>query len=204
MRIGSKHIDGFELPRALVGGLKQGPTEEFLRRMTSECAQLYDENVKLSEALEQLEARWNEDADERNAETASAEKVESQEVVSQTRVSQRAGLDLKEPDELAFVVLATAHRTARELRESTRRDCELMLRKAASRARRLERDLERTRASTSAELEELNALKRELGERMRSALQAIIPRAAEAVSAETAERGRSGSRGEALPAAPNR
>lgn len=44
----------------------------------------------------------------------------------------------KEPDELARFLLASAQRTAREEREAARQECELMLKKAARRAKEIE------------------------------------------------------------------
>lgn len=131
MRIGSNEID-VELPRALVGGLKQGPTEELLQRVALECAHLSDENTKLEAVVERLE------------------------------------------HELARVALAAAQRSAHEMRESARRECELMLKKASSRTRKLERDLRHARVATDAELRELESLRREVCEQMRSALQTIL------------------------------
>ena len=77
-------------------------------------------------------------------------------------------------EELAAAVLALAQRAARELRESTRVECETMIKKTRSHAAKLQHDLDRARASTEAEIEELESLKRELREQMRLSLQALL------------------------------
>lgn len=77
-------------------------------------------------------------------------------------------------DDVAHTLLALAQRAARELRETTRLECELMLKKARSHAERIERDVERERESVNAELEELQLLRWELREQMRSSLIALL------------------------------
>ena len=71
-------------------------------------------------------------------------------------------------------MLALAQRAARELRESTRVECETMIKKTRSHAAKLQYDLDRVRAATEAEIEELESLKRELREQMRLSLQALL------------------------------
>jgi cell division septum initiation protein DivIVA len=170
LRIGSSEID-VELPRALVGGLKQGPTQALLQRVALEVAHLSDENTRLeeeietlNEEIERLQRRPADEAVEPQAGPAANVSTEPEAEMPAARV----------PDELARVVLAAAQRAAREIRESARRECELMLKKANTRTRKLERDLRHARVATDAELQELEALKRETCERMRSALQAIL------------------------------
>lgn len=159
MRIVPDEMD-VKLPRALFGGLKQGPTEELLRRVAQDYALLCDENRKLKAAIGRFEPRAIEPAVSPQPEPAPAENVKSQQAP-------------REANELTRLVLAAA-RAAREMRESARRDCESMLKKASSRARDLERDAERAKAAREAELEELEALKRETCERMRASLQTIL------------------------------
>ncbi len=88
----------------------------------------------------------------------------------------RAGVQAlrQDRDELARSLLDLAQRGAREKREATRRECELMLRKTRAHAERLELELERERASSYAELEELQAFRWELREQMRASLQLLL------------------------------
>jgi hypothetical protein len=90
-------------------------------------------------------------------------------------------------------VLASAHRASIELRESARRDCELMFKKTrerlADRERTLERtetkraaelaeldrDFERAKAMRTAELEELEEMMRGIRSQMKATLEALIP-----------------------------
>jgi hypothetical protein len=80
----------------------------------------------------------------------------------------------REPDVLARLVLDAAQTAAHEMRESARRECELMLKKVGSHAR----ELERLNASKEGELEEIDALRREIATRMRASLRSILPRVA--------------------------
>src|SRR5579871_247819 len=60
----------------------------------------------------------------------------------------------REVDELARLVLASAHKSSQELRQSTRRECELMLSKTRRRVSIMEADLERIKALHGGELAE--------------------------------------------------
>jgi hypothetical protein len=95
----------------------------------------------------------------------------------------------KELDDLARLVLAAVQRTSVELRESARRDCELMLKKTRERAFELQRDaarttakrtaelveLEQTKAKRTLELGELEAMLREIREQMQATLEVLSP-----------------------------
>lgn len=140
-----------ELLRVLAGAGGQ-PTDDLLRRLAETFAAVVEENERLRATISQLEAR------EARAPAPAAARTDA--------------------DELAHALLAAAQRAARELRESTRQQCELMLRKTSSRSRRLERDLASARASAAGELEALETLRREVRDRMRSSLEtlsAILP-----------------------------
>ncbi len=231
VRIGPDEID-VDLPRALFGGLRRGPTEELLSRVAEDYAQLYHENAKLKTVMARLEREGAEHAalagqvrepddyaqlSDENAELKAAvarlERELAQQVAllqDQTRQSEALALEAalvaavtpeparsevapsertsekaelraplrtrREADELARVVLEAAQRAAREMRESARIECELMLKKAGSYAR----ELERVNASKEADLEELDGVKREIADRMRTSLRAILPQLAAA------------------------
>ena len=143
-----------ELPRARVGGLKKDPVEQLLRRISHDFSSLQLENERLSSANERLAAS-------NDRLSATVEKLES-------------GPDRIGAEERAEVLLAVAQRAARELRESTRSECELMIKKTRLRARKLDLELERDRARVRAEIDELWTVRRELRESMRISLHALL------------------------------
>jgi cell division septum initiation protein DivIVA len=178
-----------------VGGLKKGPVEELLRRIADDYAQLEQRNRQLLESHDESEhepegmgdggpaARegGGAGAGETGAEPIAGAGERREELDRQADagpdVSGGRASVLRPPhgtEELAAAVLALAQRAARDLRESTRVECELMIKKTRSHAAKLQHDLDRARASTEAEIEELEALKRELREQMRLSLQALL------------------------------
>ncbi len=170
MEIGPNEPNDIEiegLPRALVGGLRRSAVQELLRRVQWEYSQLFFEYRKLKEAGEAGQR-----ADEPRAEPVAALAAPEVEPAAEAAEAPR-----REPDELARLALAAARRTARELRESARRDCELMLKKARLRVVELEHEFERAKASRRAELAELDAMMDDVRAQMRAALQTIRPEA---------------------------
>jgi cell division septum initiation protein DivIVA len=209
--VGRSDIDqreiNVELPRALFGGLKRRPTEELLRCVARDYAELELENRKLRSQLEDLRsARSRTEAGEVAVAGPGVELEVAPSVSSQAPASPGAELEAtsitslepvaapvpaktpapparlvrlrpREPNEadaLARSLLLLAERSARETRESTRRECELMLKKARQQALSFGKELERQTASTAAELRELQRLRQELREGMRASLTAII------------------------------
>ena len=169
VQIGPNIINIDELPRARVGGLRPEPVEDLFNRVRWNYAQLEFDYQKLKEAFEQQRLPEAEHPGEPQTEVAATvEQVEDRPVDQPPR---------REPDELARITLAAAYRLAHEVRESARRDCELMLKKARIRAREFELDFERSKASRDAELAQLDASMLEIRERMRSALGSIVPAA---------------------------
>lgn len=160
MPLKPEEIDPELLPRASVGGFKPGPVEELLKRVAWDYRQLLHDNRQLRAELTGLQAR--------------AEEFERQLEALQNR---------KTPDELARQAFAASQRAARELRESTRQECEETLKKARARAKRIER--EHTRAE--AELRELQELRRTVQERLRSSLLATLEQAGNSQPTEALE-----------------
>jgi hypothetical protein len=81
------------------------------------------------------------------------------------------------PDEAARVAITAALRTASELRESTRRDCELVLRKAIRRAETIRAEVERLDlAAAQAELGrlKLKGLEAEVREQLQDSLLSVL------------------------------
>ena len=190
-----------KLPRAALGGLKKAPVEDLLRRIGYDYAKLEAENSRLWRMLEETVREQTNSPlagadrspvdeagvapDERNVtpdgstSVVSLEQENGKGAVQHSPDPQRAGqlaepAPRKERDDLASAVLTMAQQAARELRESTRDECELIIRRTRSRARKLELEFEHTRAVTSAEVEELRALEHEMREHMRSSLQALL------------------------------
>jgi cell division septum initiation protein DivIVA len=159
-------IDAF--PRARVGGLKPEPVEEFLRRVQWSYNQLHHEYTKLKQAAEQAPPHPAATEEPAPAPPAVAQERPPAEPAAEPR--QR-----REPDELARLALAAAHRTARELLDSARQDSELILRKANSRASRIERSFDHLKAAREAELAELDATIADLREQMLSVLRTMLP-----------------------------
>ena len=148
MALRPEEIDLENLPRGR--GFKPGPVEELLKRVAWDYRQVLHDNKQLHNRLEELQDR-------------AAELERELETLRETR---------KPPDELARQTLAASQRAARELRESTRQECEAALEKARSRVKRIER--ERSRAV--AELRALQELRRTTQERLRSSLEALLQR----------------------------
>jgi cell division septum initiation protein DivIVA len=147
-------IDPELLPRASVGGFKRGPVEELLKRVAWDYRQLLHNNHELRGQLAELEAR----ADELERQLERIEKEGRR----------------KQPDELARQALAASQRAARELRESTRQECEVAIKKARTRAERIEQQFYQDNARAVAELRELEELRRAAVERLRSSLNAAL------------------------------
>jgi cell division septum initiation protein DivIVA len=181
-----------ELPRAMVGGLRKRDVQDVLLRIAHDYKKLELENRRLWETLEKLEVHptpGNETA--QAGQSAAVSRAETAVVgemlpgpagapngADASAASNPVGHDpvsheRREPDEVASALLSVAHRAAREMRESTRDECELMLKKARSRAERLERETERARTEAAAEFEQFQALKSEMRDQMRSTLRAL-------------------------------
>jgi len=143
-----EEIDPELLPRASIGGgFKPGPVEELLKRVAWDYRQLLHQNHQLHSQLTDLQAR--------------AEEMEQELVVLQAR---------KPPDELARQAFAASQRAARELRESTRQECEDALKKARARAKQIDREF----ARAEADLRDLQELRRTVQARLRASLNAAL------------------------------
>jgi chromosome segregation ATPase len=76
-------------------------------------------------------------------------------------------------DELGRIVLANAHRASIELRESTRRECELTLKKARARIAALAAEFEDAKGWRTREVAELEASLSRIRNEMRATLQSL-------------------------------
>jgi cell division septum initiation protein DivIVA len=168
MTLEPEAIDLEGLPRAIGGGLKREPVEELLRRVQSEYSQLYYEHKRLKEELERRKA----EPEPRQEVSAPAPESTSAPEPHTAVVGPAPHRDI---DDLARVVLASTHRASRELRESARQDCELMLKKVRARIARLETEFERNKAERVAELAKANATLLQVREQMKLTLEALVP-----------------------------
>ena len=148
------------LPRSPLGHLKAEAVGELLQRAAWEYRETLAQNKQLTKSVEELGRR----VEELTAQVASLEE---------------AAARRKDPDELARSLLASAQRTAREQRESARREAELILKKATQRADRLEEDAARRGADRLAEIARLEALRDELIARLRGMLETLASRYAD-------------------------
>jgi cell division septum initiation protein DivIVA len=145
------------LPRTRLGHLKEEAVAEFLQRAAWDYRSVVAENKRLAKTVEELTHRV-------------------EELSTQLAPLQEAATQRKDSDELARTLLASAQRTAREERESARRDCELMLKKAAQRVERMEADVTRRAEARLTQLARLEALREEVIARLRSTLEAVTER----------------------------
>jgi cell division septum initiation protein DivIVA len=153
-----------ELPRARVGGLKKDPVEKLLRRISDDFARLQLENERLAVANERLLA---------SNEKLSAG-IEHLDAGPAPAVEQAEPEPTREREDLALTVLALAQRAARELRESTRLECDHILRKVRSHALELELELDLERADVREEIEGLRDVRRALCESLTESLRDVL------------------------------
>lgn len=77
---------------------------------------------------------------------------------------------------LSETLLSSALRSARELREQTREECDSVLKAARRRAQEIERDARRSVQNASGELERLKQMERDLREQLKRILESVIDR----------------------------
>lgn len=145
------------LPRTPLGHLKTDAVGELLQHAAWDYREALAENQRLAKSVEELGRRV-------------------EELTAQVTSLEEAAARRKSPDELARSLLASAQRTAREERESGRREGELILKKAAERAEKLEEDAARRAADRLAEIARLEDLREELLGRFRGMLETLASR----------------------------
>ncbi len=162
-------LDISTLPRTRLGHLQEDAVADLLQRAAWSYREALAEGQQLARTVEELTARF----EDLSAQVASLEE---------------SAIRRKEPDELALSLLAAAQRSAREARESARRESELILKKAARRAGRLEKDAARRTEHSRAELARLEKLREKVAERLRERLETIVAlHSGEAESGSTPE-----------------
>lgn len=147
-------IDAVHLPRATVGGYKARPTADLLNRVSWDYRQIMHQHDEVVEEVRQLRARVAE-------------------LEQELQEAKQAADGRRDLDELTRVVLATAQRAARELREAARQEAETTLRKARRRGVDAERQLANRRERALKEIAALEATRSCLYEEMHSALESL-------------------------------
>ncbi len=162
-------LDISTLPRTRLGHLQEDAVADMLQRAAWSYREALAEGQQLARTVEELTARF----EDLSAQVASLEESK---------------IRRKEPDELALSLLAAAQRSAREARESARRESELTLKKATRRAGRLEKDAARRTENSRSELARLEKLREKVAEQLRERLETIVAlHSGEAESGSTPE-----------------
>lgn len=156
-RLRPEDLNLSSLPRTPLGHLKTDAVGELLQHAAWDYREALAENQRLTKSVEDLVRRV-------------------EELTAQVATLEEAAARWKNPDELARSLLAAAQRTAREEREAARREGELILKKAAERAEKLEEDAARRGAHSLAEIARLEALRDELLGRFRGMLETLASR----------------------------
>ena len=146
-------IDAVHLPRATVGGYKARPTADLLNRVSWDYRQIASTRRS-----------------PRGGEAAAARVAELEQELQEAKQAADGRRDF---DELTRVVLATAQRAAREVREAARQEAETTLRKARGRGADIERQLANRRERALREIAALEATRSCLYEEIHSALESL-------------------------------
>ena len=154
MPLSPDEIDAVHLPRATVGGYKARPTTDLLNRVAWDYREIVHQHGVVVEEAKQLRARVAE-------------------LEQELQEAKQAADERRDLDEQTRVVLATAQRAARELREASRQEAEATLRKARRRGVDVERQLANRRERALKEIAALEATRSCLYEEMHSALESL-------------------------------
>ncbi len=173
----SLDVDPSSLPRSF-RGYNRWATEELFRRVAWDYGVLAGEHRKLKRTMQEGQPLEAPPLYPPPLE-ASAPAV-GWPVASEPRV---------DPDEEARVLLALALRAVREMRESTREDCELALRKARGRAAEIEAEAERAGAGAVAVVQAASTLRATLRAALERLESAGPLSGAPLVGSSTADRG---------------
>lgn len=155
MPIDPDEISLASIPRTPLGGIRAAEAEELVQRVAWDYRSLLGQNTKLAAQVEELTGR----VAELEGELASLRKT----------LEAR-----KDPDELARTLLSSAQLRARELRETSRREGELALKKARARAAQLEEEQRGRVASARGDLDRLSTIRTSLAGELRARLESIL------------------------------
>ena len=187
MPIRPEEIDPSKLPVAL-RGYDREVTDELLKRVAWDYRQALraqeeraENDKRLGRQIEELEARLSTQQEEfANALTGRDERVDSEAsrriaaLEAEVALVRRKLQAHEARAELTRVLLHTAQRAAREIRESARQDALATLRAARRRADQIEREAHVSARHSSTEIERLRRLETDLRDRLRSTLESVI------------------------------
>lgn len=148
-------IDAAQLPRVRVGGYNPQATEELLKQVAWDYRQLLHERAHLVERSVELERRSAE-LEQR------VQELERQRDVIQSR------------QQLAISTVASAQQAAREAREESRAECELMLKKARRRVHDVDQTIEKALSARAEEIRALETAQQQLQEQLRTFLSVVL------------------------------
>ena len=182
-----EEINASKLPVGMRGYQRQA-VDEFLLRVAWDYRQAlrgHDDWAKEERRLKDRVAELEAELAARDARFA--QQQETQRDRFRQELSERSGPLLDElerlrgavrdheaREELTRTLLTTAQRTARELRESTRAECEGLLKAAHRRAAEIERDAHASARHSAAEIERLRRLEGDLRAQLRRTLESVL------------------------------
>jgi cell division septum initiation protein DivIVA len=176
MPIKPEQVNSSKLPGAL-RGYDRDATDELLRRVAWDYLQVERAHTTAVEEAETLRSR----VQELEAELASQRDGFDRELRERTAVLEaqleRVRNTLREHeqrDEMTRRLLESAQRSARELRESTRSECEALIKAAQRRAVEIEADSRSAVRHSLREIDRLNKLERDLKAQLRTMLESVI------------------------------
>lgn len=167
MTLSPEEISVAALPRVRRDGVDPKAVAELLGRAAWEVMGTQGMNAKLTETVERLTARVKE---------LEAQVAELESYAARHRA----------PDDVARSLLDSARRVALEQRQISRREAELLLKKARTRAAEIEAEARNREKVVGADLAALLERRAQLVAELRSALQAVVA-LGDGTSSETAE-----------------
>ncbi|HET7137269.1 MAG TPA: DivIVA domain-containing protein [Gaiellaceae bacterium] len=187
MPIKPEEINASKLPIAMRGYQKQA-VDEFLLRIAWDYRQATRAHENWAKDEKWLKDRVAElEAELAGRDDQFARMQETQRERFRSELQERSGplmdeltrlraavKDHEGREELTRTLLSTAQRTARELRESTRAECEGLLKAAHRRAAEIEHDAHRTVKHSAAEIERLHRVEDDLKAQLRRTLESVL------------------------------
>jgi cell division septum initiation protein DivIVA len=171
-----EQVNASKLPTGL-RGYDRDATDELLRRVAWDYLQVERAHVTAVEEADALRQR----VDELEAELVSQREhldLELRERTAQLETEAeklRRTVHLHEQrDEMTRRLLDSAQRSAREMRESARSECEALLKSAQRRAAEIEVEARTSLRHSLREVDRLRKLERDLKEQLRTMLEAVI------------------------------
>jgi len=200
MPIKPEDINADNLPQG-VRGYQREATENLLKLVAWDYRRVIREHAVDKEELQRLRAQNDQFETELQAlrSLLDSQPADQQLQVS-TQVAERTAALQAEVDRLQAALGQQAHRarlsetllesalrSARQLREETRAECDSILRAARRRALEIESDARRTVKHAGGEVERLQQMERDLREQLRRILESVIDGQSVAAPAEPAE-----------------